>query len=336
MALALEKLRFFCSMAQQALVTPYPNQPAFRLRGEHDLKEPKELTPVFWGAYDWHSAAHGHWTLARVAHLHRDAGDELGAVAREATRFLAEVLRPEACKMEAAYLQARRSFERPYGLAWLLQLHAELVEWSAVDPAAEPLKKAVQPMASVAATNIATWLPKLSSPTRSGTHAQTAFSLGLCFDWAQSVGEETFLALLDERSRTYYGDDHSYAVHLEPGGEDFLSSSLGAADLMRRILPRDEFAQWFGRVLPQELPFSLAKVSDPEDGRLAHLDGLNLSRAWMLDGIATHFPREDLARLRDEHLEYALQTIDGAHFAGSHWLGTFAVYALTRRGIRRG
>nr|MCU0675077.1 DUF2891 domain-containing protein [Myxococcota bacterium] len=276
---------------------------------------------------------------------------------------------------EVAYVRERPGFERPYGLAWLLTLQAELVEMGS------PHARTLAPLAELGAAHLARWLPKLSHPTRVGTHAQTAFALGLVIDAAPHV-DPTLGELARSRAIDFFGDDRDYPLHQEPGGEDFLSPSLGAADLMRRVLAPDELARWLDRVMPSGFStrsagsaadvstgsagsaadfstgsagsaadvstgsaasaadFALApvRVTDPSDGRLAHLDGLNLSRAWMLEGLAAGLPVDDprrtslLASAR-AHGEVALAAIDGAHYAGSHWLGTFACYWLTRRGL---
>lgn len=326
-----EELGRFVALALRCVHREYPNQPALRLECDGDLKPPRQLTPAFYGCYDWHSAVHGHWTLVRAARW--------GVLEQACRERLAVSFHPDRLAAEAAHLRAHPAFERPYGLAWLLQLHAELAEWDDAD--ARRWAARVEPVALVAATHLSEWLPKLTHPVRSGTHSQTAFALGLALDWARGVGRSSLVALLEARARDFFGRDRDYPVHLEPSGEDFLSPSLGAADLMRRVLSPPELSSWLDRTLP--IPaggdsFPVPCVSDRADGRLAHLDGLTLSRAWMLDGLLSALPADDprrgeLRRVRDRHIERGLAAVDGAHYAGAHWLGTFALYLLTRRGV---
>jgi hypothetical protein len=241
-------------------------------------------------------------------------------------------LAPSSIAVEVEYLRTRSAFERPYGLAWLFALQAELARRPE-----EPWAAALAPLTAVAGAHLERWLPRLSHPNRVGTHAQTAFALGMVLDAARSLGQAPLASLLEQRARDFFGRDRGYALHLEPGGEDFLSPSLGAADLMCRVLPDHELASWLSRVLPDDAPAQLtpAVVTDPVDGRLAHLDGLNLSRAWMLEAIGEALPASDPRRApylasASRHASVALAAIDGAHYAGSHWLGTFACYLLTR------
>lgn len=323
-----ETLAPFVAMALEGIVRPYPYHQSTVLCSDDDQRLPRELTPVFAGCYDWHSAVHGHWLLARALRLFPNA-----EFADSVRQQLHSSLEPEALGLELAHMVSRPSFERPYGLAWLLQLHAELhyVE--------SELAARVEPLASQAAQHLSAWLPKLSGPTRSGTHAQTAFSLGLALDWARDVGRDDARARWAAHARRLHGADRRLPIHLEPGGEDFLSGSLAAADLMRRVLSVGDYDDWLDAALPQELPLTPVRVSDASDGRLAHLDGLNLSRAFMLDGILdlvpNSEPRRDWRLVRDAHAVAGLHAVaqPGLHYAGSHWLGTFAAYLLTRRGV---
>jgi hypothetical protein len=235
---------------------------------------------------------------------------------------------------EVRYLEApgRAAFERPYGLAWLLQLSAELrVSKSALAHIIEPLETAV-------AKKLEEWLPKLPYPDRSGQHANTAFALGLMLDWAHLLGHDRERLPFASAVRFYNGDRNG-PIAFEPSGEDFLSPCLAEADLMRRVCTPPEFAEWFTAFLP-EIPTLRPVVSpDPSDGKLAHFDGLNLSRAWMLFGIAKGLPDDDPRRLRllliaDAHRDHGIAALTGErgatlNYAGSHWLGTFAVYLET-------
>jgi hypothetical protein len=245
----------------------------------------------------------------------------------------------ENLAQEAAYLsgEGRASFERPYGLAWLLQLCAELREWE--DDDASSFRKYFERLEQAAVDRIRGWLPKLPFPVRSGEHSQTAFALGLMLDYGQAASDERFRTLLCENALRSYAADVNAPVGFEPSGEDFLSPSLAEADLMRRVLRRSDFSTWLAGFLPKFDLFVPAVSPDRSDGKLAHLDGLNLSRAWMLAGIASGLdesePRRTLFQgAARQHAEVGLAAVTGQHYEGGHWLGSFAVYLLTQRGIR--
>jgi hypothetical protein len=330
----------FARLALACVHQEYPNKIAHVMGSDADARPPRELTPAFFGCYDWHSSVHGHWLLARVARLQPDA-----SFAAEARRALARSLTPENLAAEARYLQGkgRVSFERPYGLAWLLQLGAELREWGS--PEAHGWAAALAPLEKASAERIRDWLPKLTRPIRVGEHSQTAFALGLVLDWARAAGDAETEALVVSRSRDFYGADRGCPLAYEPSGEDFLSPCLGEADLMRRVLSPAEYSRWFHDFLPglprdgsgAWLPPGI--VTDPTDPKLAHLDGLNLSRAFMLEGIVGALPAGDpsLAALRAAaaaHRAKGLAAVTGEHYEGGHWLGTFAVYLVSGRGLR--
>jgi hypothetical protein len=311
------------------------------MQSDADARPPRELTPAFYGCYDWHSSVHGHWLLARLARLHPGAG--FAGAARAA---LDRSLTPANVAAEVAYLRGpgRASFERPYGLAWLLALAGELRSWD--DPDARRWAETLAPLEIEAAQRFVQWLPKLRYPVRSGEHSQSAFALGLVADWAQVRGDVGIVRLLDERGRSYYYADQACPLAYEPSGEDFLSPCLAEADFMRRILPQAEFSSWLQRFLPQ-IPgdgradwLPPAVVTDRADPKLAHIDGLNLSRAWMLEGIAHSLADEDprrtaLLAASRTHAAAALPAVTGEHYEGGHWLGTYAVYLATQAGLRR-
>jgi hypothetical protein len=316
----------------------YPSHVTHYLASDDDARPPRELTPAFYGSFDWHSAVHGHWALARLARLWPAA-----AFATRARAGLERSLASAHVVREVAYMSApgRAGFERPYGLAWLLQLCAELREWE--DSDAARWRVAIEPLEGVCVEHLRAWLPKLSWPIRTGLHSQSAFSVGLALDWARAAGNGTFAALARERALAWHARDLDAPIAYEPSGHDFLSPALGEADLMRRVFEPEAFVEWLGRFLPHLGDEAnrrwLTPVSspDPADGHLAHLDGLNLSRAWMLEGVASALPAGDsrLALLQEAaraHGEAGLAAITDEHYEGAHWLGTFAVYYLTRRG----
>jgi len=329
----------FADLALSCVHREYPNKIAHVLDSDADVAPPRELTPVFYGCFDWHSSVHGHWLLARLARLEPDA-----AFAPAARAALERSLTPGGMRAEVEYLAApgREGFERPYGLAWLLQLGAELREWD--DPDAARWSAALAPLEEIAALRLREWLPKLAYPIRGGEHFQTAFAFGLALDWARLAGDPLLEDALVTTSRRLYLADRDCPLSYEPSGHDFLSPCLAEADLLRRLLPPGEFADWLTGFLPG-IPadaddgwLPVARVTDRTDGKLAHIDGLNLSRAWMLEGIAAALPVGDLRRITlraaaARHAQAGLEGVSSEHYAGSHWLGSFATYMATGRGL---
>jgi hypothetical protein len=331
----------FAKLALACVHKEYPNHISHTLNSDADVAAPRKLTPAFYGCYDWHSSVHGHWLLVRLIKTFPDA--DFVQTARAALR---ESLTAQNISQEAAYLhgEGRASFERPYGLAWLLQLAAELREWD--DPQGEEMAANLHPLEQAALERLSTWLPKLSNPVRIGEHDQTAFGMGLMLDYAREAGDQQFADLVSSKARQFFLRDKDCPLAYEPSGEDFLSPCLGEADVMRRVLPRDEFARWLRDFLPQ-IPTSAGTEwlkpvisPDPSDPKLAHLDGLNLSRAWMLEGIASGLPKDDsrlpsILATAEAHKRAGLAAVTGEHYEGGHWLGSFAVYLVTRRGIEK-
>lgn len=339
----LEAAQRFAKLALACVHKEYPNKLTHSLNSDADVAPPRKLTPAFYGCYDWHSSVHGHWLLARLARTFPDA-----SFTPEARAALQQSLSEANIAQEVAYLKAegRASFERPYGLAWLLQLGTELREWEKTDESPLPRELAtnVQPLEQAAAERLKTWLPKLSHPVRAGEHSQTAFALGLAIDYARNTGDRDFLNLLLGKARDFFSGDKNCPLAYEPSGEDFLSPCLAEADVMRRVLAPGDFADWLRVFLPQ-IPnrgsdswLQPERSTDPSDPKLAHIDGLNLSRAWMLEGIASGLAKTDprlgaLERCVAAHRSAGLAAVTGEHYEGGHWLGSFAVYLVTRRGI---
>jgi hypothetical protein len=329
----------FARLALACVHQEYPNHISHLLNSDADVAPPRQLTPAFCGCYDWHSSVHGHWLLVRLLRTFPEASFDADARAS-----LGRSLTKSNLQAEAAYLagKGRASFERPYGLAWLLQLSAELHEWD--DPQAREWSANLQPLEDEAVRRLSTWLPKLAHPVRVGEHDQTAFALGLMLDYARSRGNRAFAELAENSAKRFFFADKDCPLAYEPSGEDFLSPSLGEADVMRRVLPPKEFGKWLSGFMPQIplkpndhwLPVVISP--DPSDPKLAHLDGLNLSRAWMLEGILAGLPNDDprratLAATAEAHARAGLAAVTGAHYEGGHWLGSYAVYLTTRRGI---
>jgi hypothetical protein len=333
--LTRETASTFARLALKGVKKEYPNKPEHVLAGPDDLKAPKALHPAFFGSYDWHSCVHGHWMLARLLRLFPDLPE-----AKEIRTVLANHLTADHLKAEADYFARpeAKAFERPYGWAWLLKLAEELQGWDDAD--ARSWSKNLQPLVEVIVARYLDYFPRQTYPIRTGVHANTAFGLAFAHDYALVVGHQELRKLLEERAKSYFGKDVKIQAAWEPGGADFFSPALMEADLMRRVLARDEFRTWFGRFLPgasQKQPavlFTPATVTDRSDPQLVHLDGLNLSRAWSMQGVAAALPADDPARKQlleaaAHHANTALEHVASGDYAGEHWLASFAVYLLS-------
>ncbi|AFY58397.1 Protein of unknown function (DUF2891) [Rivularia sp. PCC 7116] len=314
----------------------YPHSNIYWLNSDEDVKPPRELTPAFYGCLDWHSSVHGHWLLARLARGFPEAAFSLSA-----KQALEKSLTSENIEGEVSYLKHHPRFEIPYGVAWLLQLVAELREWD--DVCAKQCLMALQPLEIQIAENLYHWLKKLIVPNRTGMHKQTAFGLGLIFDWAQTTKNTDFIHLIEDKVKQFYFQDRNHSLRFEPLGHDFLSPCLAEADLIRRTLTKNAFADWLTNFLP-DIPIdntswlNPVEVNDAEDYMQAHFYGLNLSRAWMIEGIISGLPNGDrriktLINTAAVHRQLGLANAVSEHYAGSHWLGTFAVYLATSRGL---
>ena len=330
----------FAILALDCVHREYPNKISHVLQSAGDAKPPQELTPIFYGCFDWHSSVHGHWLLTRILSTQPDGvfSNEIGTALPKS--FTADKL---AGELDYYNTPGRGSFERPYGIAWYLQLIAELEE--STDPQMAEWRETLRPLEDAIVAQILSWLPKLSYPIRLGTHNQSAFAFGLMIDYARTVENETLERALTEKSMSFYQSDVNCPLAYEPSGEDFLSPCFMEADLMRRVLSQDDFADWLSLFLP-DIPqtgggdwLEPGIVLDPSDGKLVHLDGVNLSRAWALEGIASALPDDDprIAALQasaDLHREVGIASVSDEHYSGSHWLASFATYLTTQRGIK--
>lgn len=294
------------------------------------MARPRELHPAFFGCYDWHSAVHSHWTLVRL----RRRFPELAEAAQIAAA-LDEHLTAANLAREAEYFDGagRGTFERPYGWGWLLALAAELR--AGRDAPSKRWAGAIRPLEHAVARRFAAWLPGLRQPIRTGTHYNTAFGMTLALDYARAAGESRLEGVIASGARALFGRDVAVPAAWEPGGDDFLSPALAEADLMRRIYAGRAFRAWWRRFLPG-IPDALRKPAHPGrlDAKSIHLDGLNLSRAWALAGIAGALGRRvriaaDLRRLSAIHAAAGLARVESGDYLGEHWLPTFAVYLLT-------
>jgi hypothetical protein len=329
-ALTIELAEKFATVALSHVTREYPSKLDHVMAGPGDAKTPKELHPVFFGSYDWHSCVHGYWLLATLYRCFPDA-----PVRHRLRTNFEQFLTSEGVERERLYLARpeSQSFERPYGWAWLLMLAAELMRHKS--PEAKAWSGTLAPLAQDFAKRFKTYLPKQTYPIRTGAHPNSAFALALAWEYAEIALDGELQAIIAARARAWYGLDEGCQAW-EPDGDAFLSPALTEAACMRRILPRDEFRAWFARFLPdleRQQPatlFAPAQVSDRSDMKIAHLDGLNLSRAWCwrsiagaLTGPAKHTAEEAAA----EHLAAGLPHIAG-DYAGEHWLASFALLAL--------
>ncbi|MFC1502709.1 DUF2891 domain-containing protein [bacterium] len=332
--LTIETASQFAGLALRCIHREYPNKLSHVMNDAGEVRSPKELHPAFYGCFDWHSSVHGHWMLVRL--LKRFPGLPEAEKIRNALNInlsQGNILR------EVAYLHqpSRKSFERMYGWAWLLKLAEELHNWEDVD--GRRWLGNLEPLVEEIVKRYLGFLPKQTYPIRTGVHPNTAFGIAFGLDYARTTGHRELEYLLQERSLSYYRNDHSYPASWEPGGEDFFSASLLEADLMRRVLKEDDFLVWFNRFLPDlkaELKTVLqpALVSDRSDPKIVHLDGLNLSRAWCMVGIASAFSSDSdvhhiLIQSALKHAEQALGHVASGEYEGEHWLATFAVYMLS-------
>lgn len=332
--LTAAKASELAKIALKGIQREYPNKPGHVLNDKEDAKTPSELHPAFYGCFDWHSAVHSHWMLARLLKTFPDLPE--GKHIRE---VFARHLTADNLKTEAEYFKQpnHKSFERTYGWAWLLKLAEELRGWEDAD--ARKWSQNLRPLEDTIVQLYLDFLPKQTYPIRTGVHPNTAFGLAFAIDYARFVKHEKLEKLLIERSQTYYGKDKNIPAAWEPGGNDFFSPSLMEADLMRRVLDQKEFAQWLRDFLPDlgnNKPASLlqpATVADRSDPQIVHLDGLNLSRAWCMRSIAAALPKDDplraiLAQSAHAHGSTALEHVASGDYAGEHWLASFAVFML--------
>jgi len=292
--------------------------------------KPKEYHPAFYGCFDWHSSVHGHWMLVRLLKLFPAMPRSAEIRQRLSENLSAENIQGE---MKVFAMKDNLSFERTYGWAWLLQLESELLQWD--DPLGRKLSSNVAPLAKQLSGMFIDYLPKMNYPVRVGEHTNLAFALRLAWDYAVQVRDEPLKGSIRKTALRFYQHDINYPFSWEPGGNDFLSPALEEADLMWRILPDTTYQLWVRRFLPamsrKDFSIEPGQVKDRTDGKLVHLDGLNLSRAWDLYGIARHLPanRSRLYAIANKHLTEALPNVASGDYMGEHWLASFAVYALT-------
>jgi len=340
----------FAALALANVAIDFPHKLDQVLTRAADARPPRDLHPAFHGSFDWHSCVHMHWLLACV--LRRFPAVPSGPAIRECfDRHFAAA----AIAAEVAYLArpGSASFERPYGWAWLLKLAQALrgtnvagaralVSSSVAGAGADDFavwSHTLQPLANTFAARFVEFLPRTHLPVRHGVHSNSAFALAFALDYAQAAGDETLTATVCAKALEWFANDRDVPAAWEPSGADFLSPALVEAELMRRVLPSDTFAAWltgfmpgFGHGEPARL-FAPVEVTDRSDPQLVHLDGLNLSRAWCLRGIAAALTPDDercgvAHAAADAHLAAGWSGLASGDFAGAHWLASFALLAL--------
>ncbi|PCI34886.1 MAG: hypothetical protein COB60_05030 [Flavobacteriaceae bacterium] len=325
--LTLERANYLYHFAYECVDQEYPNKLGQVLESATDLKEPTTLHPAFYGCFDWHSAVHGHWTLINIIKEfpnfeHREA----------ILKKLQASLTAENIQQEVAYFDvvSAKNFERTYGWAWLLKVAEVLKDWDS--PEAQLMAKNLQPLVTLIETKYIEFLPKLNYPIRVGEHPNTAFGLSFALDYARKYNS-TLEDIIISKAKEYYLEDSQCPISWEPGGFDFLSPCLQEAALMQKVLSKEEFVPWLDAFLPgfREHPSKLlqiAEVTDRSDGKLAHLDGLNYSRAWCLFELGKGLENKEMIALGTAHFNHSYKKMDSGEYAGAHWLASFALYAL--------
>lgn len=333
--LSLQQATHLAELPLKCLNQEYPNKTGHTIESGIDAKlTPSQLHPSFYGCFDWHSSVHGHWMLVRLLRTMPQLPK-----AKEIRAKLNQSFSSQNLSAEAAYFdrfKLANIFERTYGWAWLLKLDQELLEWK--DPDAARWRANLGPLAAKVVNYWKVFLPKQTYPNRTGVHPNTAFGLVFALDWSQATKDQAFESLIRQRAKDYFAKNANAPAYQEPDGSDFLSPSLEVCDLMRRILSPAEFLPWFNAFLTtQGLENVLKKpvVSDRNDFQIVHLDGLFLSRAWCLKGIANVLPPRDPRKARmlssaADFIQTALPNISGVSYGGEHWLASFAIYALSQ------
>ena len=333
--LSLAEAARLSRLASACIQVEYPNKLSHVMNDETELASPQALHPAFYGCFDWHSSVHGHWMLVRLLKEFPDLPDE-----QKIREMLNTNLSQKNIEQEVAYLNqaGRKSFERTYGWAWVLQLALELENWD--DPDGKSWAQHLAPLSRKIEERYLDFLPRQTYPIRTGLHPNTAFGLSFAYDYAKAQQRDSLRSLISSTAKKYFLSDRNCPGAWEPGGSDFLSPCLEEANLMRRILPIEEFEPWLDAFLPglgEGKPISLfrvADVADRSDPQIVHLDGLNLSRAWCMLGIASVLdPSSSKYQLLVEnaslHLNAALPHITSGNYEGEHWLASFAVYTLS-------
>ena len=327
--LTLQEANRLAELPLHCMQVEYPNKLNQTLENETYLKGPKALHPAFYGCFDWHSSVHGHWMLVSLLRQFPELDKS-----EEIRKKLLENISMENIQEEVAYFFAPQnsSFERTYGWAWVLKLAEEIHLWD--DPLARELEKNLQPLTDLMVEKYLEFLPKLIYPIRVGEHTNIAFGLSLAYDYAETTNHGELKNIIRNRAMDWFQYDENCPLHWEPSGFDFLSPCFQELDIMRKVMEPTAFEVWLNRFMPElaspDFQLEPGKVSDRTDGKLVHLDGLNFSRAWVMYGLIKAFPDTygHLMQVANDHVRFSLPSIVDDNYEGTHWLGSFAIYAL--------
>ncbi|WP_319227957.1 DUF2891 domain-containing protein [Draconibacterium orientale] len=324
-----KKAEYLYHFAYECIDQEYPNKTGHVLGDDSYLQPPRVMHPAFYGCFDWHSSVHGHWTLVKILTEFPDF-----KYRDEIIKKLKKNITEANILQEVAYFDDKHNttYERTYGWAWLLKLDEALREWN--DPVALELQANLSPLVDLLSDKFGEFLDKLIYPIRIGEHSNIAFGMSFAYDWAKKY--DTALAIqIERKAKEYYASDCDCPLTWEPGGFDFLSPCLQEASIMLKLLPKKEFKEWLKKFLPKfekqhEKFLEIATVTDRSDGKLAHLDGLNFSRAWCLYEMGYALNNQRLIDFADAHFNYSYKKMDSGEYAGAHWLASFATYALVK------
>ena len=303
----------------------YPHHAWIVASSADDYALHRDLHPTFFGSFDWHSCVEMYWVAARLMRLF--PGLPAGAQARD---VIDSLLPPENIARETEFCQRHPGFERPYGWGWLLKLQAELDRSD--HPQVLGWAQTLLPLSQQLASQFSAWLPKLTYPQRFGMHPNTAFALNLALPYTHQHDENLY-NLVSTRATDWFRDDVAYPFAYEPNGADFLSGGLTEAVLMSHVMNPETFPAWIEGFLPPAGTtwMTPAEVSDESDGQIAHLHGLNLSRAWALGELAAVLPdrADELREMREAHITAAIDVVAGSHYRVEHWVVAYALLLFT-------
>lgn len=327
--LNIKTASFLYHFAYKCIDQEYPNKLGQVLGNASYLKEPSELHPAFYGCFDWHSSVHGHWALLNICRELPNFPQKDSIMFKIKKNITKENILKEVLFFEDNY---NKNFERTYGWAWLLKVAETLQDWNT--PESKEIYTNLKPLVEIIENKYIEFLNKLNYPIRVGEHPNTAFGMSFALDYASKYSPKLKEVIL-KKAKEYYLNDKNGPISWEPGGFDFLSPCLQEASLMLKVLPKDEFITWLDAFLPNfrnnpSKYLQIAEVTDRSDGKLAHLDGLNFSRAWCLYEIGKTLQNEGLIQLGNQHFNYSYSKMDSGEYAGAHWLASFALYAILK------
>ena len=327
------KAWLLAQMPMKSIQKEYPNKTGHIYNSATEqLLSNKDLHPVFYGCFDWHSSVHGHWMLVRILKLFPDHEHWT-----EITELLNESFREDKIKIEAAYFSNyanAKLFERTYGWAWLLKLDRELMQWN--HPKAKAWHQSLQPLTDTIVALWKNYLPKQTYPDRTGVHPNSAFALGFALEWSRAKGDNQFEKAIIEKAVGFYGNEKDTPGYLEPNGSDFFSPALQIASLMSKVYSPEQFGKWYYRFLSKRSYNNLCRipvVSDLNDYQTVHLVGLSFSKAWCMKEIASALPtnskkKNHLKITADNLINQAFPLLFQGNYGGDHWLASFALLAM--------